>query len=453
MEKEDSKSAREIVLDNKRLLALFAGLILICGSFFIFGFITGRRAFVKNSAPPAASPSAKKKAAPKEFLDPKCHIPFCPNCNDLEFFLLDVEEGRPKPTQEQMAQIRLLLPKDTRIHDTARLDVDPPLAFVLHQPQPRTSSDSELTLFRFTKDGAESEDLGSYCFIPDFLIDRKGRAIASWSENPTGGNAWSCSSLDTMIIEKGEVSRPEIKLNNDQVAKFLILDRGVAVLIIWDTRFEYFEGLCRACSPIQQSIFALNRRGVWTDATSRHRCLVKEWIQDDIKNLQEAQAGNDKDEIGRLALNLYLNAENAGLVPQYRNIVKRALRKIGWSQFIDMIDQAARRKCRLVDLSAMSEDSDEIEVEQIAANELPLSSRVGNSFTCAGAHLVTHGNLQGDAKPKNFTADQHGRTLMNADFQTWDRTLLFISGCQRLGSRINSRIFHLFSEQTSITGC
>jgi hypothetical protein len=335
-----------IVLDNRRLLIACSVLILICGVFFAVGFIAGRTDRRVDRGPTTSAPPAKIMTSPEGFLDPECHTPWnFSGVSDLEKHGDDVQ-----PTAGQMAQIRRLLPRETRIHDMLRVDAVPPLAFVLHQPQPRTSRATELTMFRFKSGGMESEGLGSYCFIPDFLITPDGRAIGAWAENPLGGNAWGCSSLKTMLVAKDDVLFPEIESETWQVAKDLILDEGVPVLLLLDTRFEFFSGLCHACSPIKTAIFELNRRGVWTDATARHRRLIREWIQEDIEVLQEAQAGKDETEIVTAALNLYLDAESAGCVPRYLSMVKRALNEIGWSHFAEMVDEAARRRCPLAKL-------------------------------------------------------------------------------------------------------
>jgi hypothetical protein len=337
------KSGTEFVLNNKRLLALFAVLILILGTFFIFGYQLGRSSAVNKGATPADTR--------KEFLDPECHIPLDASSRYLAGDLLNDSEDHPKPTEAQMTQIRPLLPKETRIFSLARVDVEPPIVFVLHQPQPRTSRYTQLTLFRFIKGGIDSEDLGSYCFIPNFLIDQKGRAFAGWAENIYGGNSWDSSVLKTIVLEKGEVSFPESEAESYQVAKELILDQGMAVLIALDTRYEFWEGFDHADSPIQQSIFELSRDGVWIEATSRHRHLVEEWIQDDLKILQEAKTSKDKEDIRSAALNLYLNAENAGQAGRYRKMVKQALKESGWDYINALIDQAARRKCRLIEIA------------------------------------------------------------------------------------------------------
>ena len=325
---------------------MFAVTVTVFGLFFSLGYMRGRRDRSEaKAAPPAAAPSKDGRSI-EGFLDPECNAPFGPDT----FIGTEEREKSVQPTEEQMLQIRRLLPKDTRIHDSLRVDADPPLAFVLHQPQPRTSRVIELTMFRFKKQKVESEDWGSYCFIPDFLTTPDGQAIGGWMENPYGGNAWGGSSLRTLLIKKDEIVHPEIESEPWQVAKYLDMDKDVPVLITLDTRFEFFGGLCHACSPIHRNIFELNRRGVWVDATARHRRLVETWIQEDVESLQEAMAGQDKTEVGTAALNLYLNAETAGCAARYRNTVKGALDSIGWRHFTDMIDEAARRRCLLIDL-------------------------------------------------------------------------------------------------------
>jgi hypothetical protein len=342
-----------IVIDNRRLLLACAFLILTCGFFFAIGFYRGRRSHTNDNVPSSGTPHSRDKSAPDEFLEPECNIPF-----DLRTVSdPGSDHDDVQPTAGQMAQIYRLLPKETRIHDTLRIDAVPSLAFVLHQPQPHTSRATELTMFRFKKEGVDSENLGSFCFIPEFLLPPDGRAIGAWSENPTGGNAWSCSSLRTILIEKGEISYPDIESETWQAAKDLILDEDVPALIVLDTRFEFFEGLCHACSPIKRTIFELNRHGSWVDATSRHRRLVEKWIQEDIESLQEAVADKDEGEIGRAAMNIYLDAESAGSASRYRGTVKRALREIGWLHFIDLIEAANRRKCRIADVVEKRIDS------------------------------------------------------------------------------------------------
>ena len=341
---ENSSAGITISFDKRKILALFVSLVLILGLLFYFGFLEGRRRSRDGRNQTAVS-SPVVKVPQKEFLDPECHIPF----NPYGFSFLEVEAADAAPTQDQMIHIRRLLPQDTRIHDISRVDADPPLAFVLHQPKPGNSGATELTVFKFKGNRVEREDLGSFCFIPDFLVDHDGRAFAGWSENLTGGNAWECSSLNTMVIEKGEVSYPETDLAAFQVAKDLILDQGKAVLITWDTRFEFWGGLCHACSPIKQAIFELNRNGVWTEATSRHRQLVEERIKRNIRTLHEAKARGRENEIGTAALNLYLDAESANQVARYRDTVKTALKDIGWVSFIRKIDQAAARRCNLAE--------------------------------------------------------------------------------------------------------
>jgi hypothetical protein len=234
--------------------------------------------------------------------------------------------------------------------DTLRVDAVPPLAFVLHLPRQCDPGSPELTMFRFTHERIQTENLGPFCFIPDFVTGSDGLAVGAWSENPTGGNAWSCSSLATMVVDRGEVSYPDIESDGIYVAKDLIVDQGVPVLIVWDKRFEYFEGLRRACSPIQMAVFELGAHGSWSDATSRHRALVNRWIRDELENLAEATKKGNADEVGRAALSVYLHAETVGYASRYRQLVTRALTSIRWTHFVELIDEASRQKCRIIDL-------------------------------------------------------------------------------------------------------
>ena len=330
--------ATRIAVEGRTLGVLFAASVGVCLLLFVAGFMVGRGMPAKHRATVGGGPPVPPSASRQSFVDPKCGT------------LPEYVHDGPRPTDAQMAHIHRLLPGGTRILDTLRVDASPRLAFVLHLPRPHDPGATELTMFRFTSGKAEREDLGSYCFIPDVVIGADGRAFAAWSENPTGGNAWSCSSLTTMVIDKREVCYPEIESDGIYVAKDLIVDRGVPVLIVWDTRFEYFEGLCRACSPIQMAVFELGAHGAWADATSRHRALVKQWIQDEIENLAEAMSKGDPTEIGRAALSVYLHAETAGCASQYRKLVTRALTSIKGEHFVELIEEATRRKCRLMSL-------------------------------------------------------------------------------------------------------
>jgi hypothetical protein len=141
------------------------------------------------------------------------------------------------------------------------------------------------------------------------------------------------------------------------------------VLITLDTRFEFWEGLDHADSPIHQEIFELNRNGDWAEATSRHRGLVEEWIQDDLKTLQQARAGKHENNIGAAALNLYLDAESSGQVARYRKMVKALLKEIGWDQFIEIIDKANHRKCRLIDVTDPARNDSEADLLQTACRK------------------------------------------------------------------------------------
>jgi hypothetical protein len=333
-----------IVIDGPKLLLSFAVLVATLCLFFIIGSIEGRRDQAEeiSSAPDTLKPQNKPSA--EGFLQPECCIP--PGFSTVSS--LNEHAIDAKPSAEQMAQIHRLLPQGTRIHDLLRMDAS--LAFVLHQPRARLARATELTMFKFNREEVTSRNLGSFCLIPDFMLLPDGRAIGIWYENAGGGNSWDSLSLGTMLIEKTEVVYPEIEADWFQVALEIMLDEGVPVMVMLDKRFEFFEGGCDACGPIQRSIFELNLQNTWVDATLKHRPLVETWIREDIDDLREAKSSKDESMIVRAALNIYLDSETAGITRKYKGMVQSALREIGELHYIDLIDTASRRGCRIIEV-------------------------------------------------------------------------------------------------------
>ena len=115
-------------------------------------------------------------------------------------------------------------------------------------------------------------------------------------------------------------------------------------------------GLCRACSPQQISLYELDRNGTWVNATRKHRQLLEKWAEVDILSLEAARQRGDHSEAVRLALTVYLAAESGGFERRYRAVANRALRENGRPDLAALIDEAARRGVRLVDLEPESPD-------------------------------------------------------------------------------------------------
>ncbi len=329
-----------IVIDGPKLLLSFAVLVATLCLFFIIGSIEGRRDRAETSAAAPDASQPQNKTSPEGFHKPECSIPSgFSTVSSLYKHGSDAE-----PSADQMARIHRLLPQGTRIHDLLRMDAS--LAFVLHQPQARVARATELTMFKFNREEVISRNLGAFCLIPDFMLLPDGRTIGMW----TGGDPWDSLSLGTMLIEKDEIVYPEIEAEWFQAAREVILDEGVPVMVMLDTRFEFFDGICDDCIPVQRSIFELNPQNTWVDATSKHRRLVETWIRDDIDDLQEAKSSKEESMIARAALNIYLDSETAGITRKYKGMVKSALQEIGELHYIDLIDAASRRGCRIIEV-------------------------------------------------------------------------------------------------------
>jgi hypothetical protein len=343
---------------NRKWFFALAAFVVACVIMAVVYFNHNRKVLARHAVLEGID---KVKRLSNGYLVPECDTP-------IGFDLvtgLDIDKDHPKPTQKQMTEIHRHLPKGTLIHDLCRVDAKPPLVFVLHQPNPRTSRSVELTVFKFWKKRTGHEDLGAWCSIPGFLVTPDGRAIGYWQVNPSMANGVENHTLATMVIENGKISYPHTRLNECQVAIDLMLDRSVPVLIVYDTRFVEYENLTRAESPSQCAIFELNKHGEWMDATLRHRRLIEEWIRDGLKELQEAKAAHDTSNIIRTALNVYLDAETAGETSRYLPLVKKTLKQTGQGDyFYGLIDKARKRRCKLADLDGKCAEDSEFDMYQ-----------------------------------------------------------------------------------------
>ena len=65
MATDPSDAGLDLVLDNRKLILVFAFLMLLCGGFFVFGFIEGKRQVVSAAPEPeSASPAPTVQPPP-----------------------------------------------------------------------------------------------------------------------------------------------------------------------------------------------------------------------------------------------------------------------------------------------------------------------------------------------------------------------------------------------------
>jgi len=148
----------DLVLDNRKLILVFAFLMLLCGGFFVFGFIEGKRQ-VPRSAPESQVQAAPQPAAPSAASGPtpSSAAASSPAASAPEPSTTSVPEARPpapapapaKPTEdravrEQLEWYRSVKPTDRKPSDSgsaaARATRDPTPAPTPAAPPPAKSA-------------------------------------------------------------------------------------------------------------------------------------------------------------------------------------------------------------------------------------------------------------------------------------------------------------------------